>query len=229
MKYNDQYYIFDLGGTLINYSGLAFSWIDYYGEAFAFVRSTLGITISTIEEQNAKNVLIKYNARVNPREIEYSDEVIFREAVSSWNCQISAKEIAISFYRYFQKRLIVYEDTTDVLRFLKKKNYTIGILTDVPTGMPIELVREDISKIGVDIDCIKTSSEIGYRKPNTRGLKEIANVFGVKPDRLAYIGDEPKDIETANQVGAYSVFINRKRKQIVYGECEQIFSLKELI
>lgn len=52
-------------------------------------------------------------------------------------------------------------------------------LSDVPYGLEIKYALEDISSIIDYIDLPYTSNDVGYRKPNVKGLQMIAKELGV--------------------------------------------------
>ena len=226
MEINILAFAFDLGGTLLEYEGLPPTWADFYDEAFKHVDSSLKLNLDKGKIDTAISILKKYNARINPREIEFSSNCIFGEATSTWNLgDHSVNEVAYCFYQYFQKRVKVFPDAVDIVKFLCERGFKIGILTDLPTGMPEETIRESVALLGCDIDCVLTSTGIGVRKPNCKGLEILAEEFRVTPKQIVFIGDEEKDIQTAKKVGVIAVFINRTGVKNSYGEDIQITDL----
>ena len=91
--------------------------------------------------------------------------------------------------------------------------------------MPEEIIRESVALLECDIDCVLTSTGIGVRKPNSKGLETLAGAFGVTPKQIVFIGDEEKDILTARKIGAISIFINRIGIEKSFGEDIQINDL----
>lgn len=112
---------------------------------------------------------------------------------------------------------------------LKANGYKIGILTDVPTGMPTELIIQDISLFEDKVDYFLSSVDCGFRKPNKKGIEIIAQSFGVRTQNIAFVGNEIKDIEAAKNAGAISILINRDGEVKNYGEDFQISNLIEII
>jgi putative hydrolase of the HAD superfamily len=226
MKINVQAFAFDLGGTLLEYEGLPPNWADFYGEAFNHANTALKLNLNKLEIDTAISMLKKYNPRINPRDIEFSSTYIFGEATSTWNLgNHSINEVAYCFYQYFQKRVKVFPDAVALLKFLRAQGFKIGILTDLPIGMPEEIIRESVALLECDIDCVLTSTGIGVRKPNSKGLETLAGAFGVTPKQIVFIGDEEKDILTARKIGAISIFINRIGIEKSFGEDIQINDL----
>jgi len=221
--------IFDFGGTLADYEGLPKAWCDYYEEAFHAVANNLNVAFSKDSITRAIEILTRYNARVNPREYEISDETIFQEICEVLGLKESPKKEAKNFYSYFQKKLVVYEETCKVLCELKERGCRIGVISDLPTAMPHETFLEDIGKIGFDFDVLLSSQTIGWRKPCIQGLEMISKDFGCSLSDLVYVGDEKKDMDMINKAGGISVLINRRNKEIDYNQKIQIKNLNELL
>ncbi|MBD2862217.1 HAD family hydrolase [Paenibacillus sp. IB182363] len=116
-----------------------------------------------------------------------------------------------------------------MLENLKQSGYKIGVITDVPTGMPTELILQDINAFKDNIDFFLSSIDCGFRKPNKKGIELISEKFGIDLQNIAFIGDEEKDIQTAKNAGVMSFLINRDKRNKNYGEDIQIKSLIELL
>lgn len=160
-----------------------------------------------------------------------SSDVIFSEIIEKWNL---SKEIPLSvfkrnFFGFFQRNVLLFSDTISSLQTLKKMSIKTGILTDVPYGMDKEFVLLDVEPFEELIDVLLTSVDVGYRKPNVQGYMKLACKFGVKPEDMIYVGDEPKDILGANNAGMVSVLVERGSTGLDLGQKETIKDLKELI
>lgn len=221
--------IFDLGGTLIDYEGFPHYWGDYYQEALRKVSDKLSLNLTEEQIDIAVETLKKYNPRLYPREIEYTPRFIFKDVFNGWRLAENRFDTAIQvFFNFFQQNLIVYPETEKVLNDLKANGYKIGILTDVPTGMPTELIIQDISLFEDKVDYFLSSVDCGFRKPNKKGIEIIAQSFGVRTQNIAFVGNEIKDIEAAKNAGAFSILINRDGEVKDYGEDFQISNLIEI-
>jgi putative hydrolase of the HAD superfamily len=227
---NTKAIIFDLGGTLIEYQGLPLNWSSHYPQAFNHVIVSLGIRLNELQIQAAIAVLEKYNARLHPREIEYSSYHIFSEAISSWPLgQHSPHKIARTFYSFFQQHVNAYPDARRILPVLRNQSLKIGILTDLATGMPDETVKEDALSLHCPVNCFLTSAEVGFRKPNPAGYRKMAAELSVNPSECIFIGDEQKDIAGANNCGMVSVLIVRDDTQAKCGQTYTLSSLDKIL
>ncbi|WP_135557276.1 HAD family hydrolase [Paenibacillus cymbidii] len=221
--------IFDLGGTLINYEGIPSYWGDHYRPAFELAAARLQRAVSEDQFEREIETLKTYNARLYPREIEYQPRDIFGAVYREWGLPEQLLDEAIdAFFVYFRRNVTIYPDTRNVLAALKQRGYPIGVLTDVPTGMPTELAKRDAAAILDRIDCFLASNECGFRKPHPRGLELLAAQFGVAVSETIFVGDEHKDIQTAKRAGARSVLIDRGGRSAGFGEDHRIAGLAEL-
>ena len=86
----------------------------------------------------------------------------------------------------------------------------------------------DIQEIAEYIDLPLTSRDIGWRKPDVRGLYRIAEWFQADTGELAFVGDEEKDVRCANSAGAVSVLIDRAGRRPDYEQKHTIQSMDGL-
>lgn len=210
--------VFDIGGTLMEYRNMPNVWIDYYKTGFEFVRDKLGFDISDGDIEKSIEVLKSYNPKVKYREEDIAPEVIFGEACGHWKCPFKLDEVIDVFYRSMGLTPYIYPETIDVLEMLKVQGYIIAALTDVATGMPDELHKSYFPELMPYFDMYVSSLSCGMRKPNPKGLRDIADRFGISPDEMIFVGDEEKDIKTAERFGCKSVLIDRKGSGKQYGQ-----------
>lgn len=221
---------FDLGKTLIDYKDVPSSWQSLYHEALTDVAVKCGCKVTNDLIEKGKQVLTKYNTRINPRLTEVASETIFREILAFWGLSTGDYlEIAESaFFTYFRKELVVFDDTLRILQFLKDKNIKIGVLTDVPYGMSHKFLELDLAPIAEYIDVVLSSVDVGVRKPDRKGYMDLAAGLHVNACDMAFVGDEEKDIKGADKAGMFSVLIDRSGRSAGYGENKRIASLLEL-
>ena len=111
---------------------------------------------------------------------------------------------------------------------LRSQGYGIATLTDVATGMPDELHKSYFPELMPYFDMYVSSLSCGYRKPNPKGLRDIAEHFGVSPDEMIFIGDEEKDIIVAKRFGCGSALIDRKGRGEQFGQDYTVTDLNGL-
>lgn len=202
--------VFDIGGTLMEYTGMPLSWVDYYKQGFEYINLHYDCGVSDADIQKSIEILTRFNPRINPRENELAPEYIFGKCTEHWSSKPSTTEMALAFYNGLSLRAEIYPDTIPALQKLKRMGYAVGALTDLPTAMPDELFKKDIAPLLEHIDLYVSSQSCGFRKPHNAGLRTIAEHFCVPMQELIYIGDEDKDRETALNAGCGFIKIDRR-------------------
>lgn len=217
-------FVFDLGGTLMEYTDMPYSWVDYYKTGFEAVAKQQGFNVSVQDIEKSVEILKNFNPRVNYREEEYSPEYIFGKALAHWQGDVSIIDSVKVFYDGLNLKAQIYPDVIPALSKLRKMGHCIATLTDLPTAMPNDFFRNSINKLLEYFDLYVSSLSCGFRKPNPKGLELIANHFNIPVTELVFIGDEEKDKKTADNAGCKFIRINRKENQ---AECisnlEQVF------
>jgi putative hydrolase of the HAD superfamily len=223
---------FDLGDTLVEYEGVPLSWVDHYGEALVHFAAHLGVDPAPKSVAAACAVLRRYNTRLNPRRDEVSFAAIAGKLAACLDRPVPADELvaAQAFFHVFRQRLRAFPDTRPALAALRTAGHRIGVFTDVPYGMPRELVRDDLRQSGVDdlVHVLVTSREAGCRKPAPAALLGLCAAMAVPPARLAYVGNERKDVDAARAAGCVAVLLDRTGAAPHWGQHATIRSLAEL-
>lgn len=218
-----------LGETLVRYNK-PLNWSKLYRPALRKMADDCNIKFSENDYENAIQVLKKYNTRINPREQEVSSDTIFNEIIEVTNHDISKiEEFKDSFYSFFRNDAVIFPEVEVTLKELNAKRIVVGTLTDVAYGMDNKYALEDIALIIKYIQYPYTSNDIGYRKPNAKGLQLIANQLEVDTKNIMFVGDEMKDIQCAVNAGAVSVLINRNNEKKNFGQNYVISNLQELL
>ena len=219
---------FDIGGTLVNYNK-PLNWSASYEDAIKFMCEKNQIKLSENRLEQAKEILTKYNTRVNPREKEISAQTIFQEIFEAWgedmNKLIKSKR---TFFEFFQREAFIYNDVEDLLKYCKNQKIMCATFTDVAYGMEDEFSLRDIDEIADFIQLKLTSLNVGYRKPNKKGFEIMLKTFSCKPEEMLYVGDEKKDIDGAKGVGMRTILINRDNAEKDFGQDFSISNLSEI-
>ena len=220
--------VFDIGGTLMEYKNMPLSWLDFYKDSFRYVCSELSLNIAENDIDKSFEVLKSYNPRINPREVDVTPEVIFSEATAHWQGKFELSKVINKFYESMNLTAYIYPETLDFLDKLKAEGYKIAALTDVAIGMPDELHKSYFPELLPYFDMYVSSISCGYRKPNPKGLSDIAENFGVTSYEMIMIGDEEKDIKTAKRFGCKSVLIDRRDRNVDFGHDYTVTNLNGL-
>jgi len=216
--------VFDLGGTLMQYVGMPHSWEDFYYKGFEEIIRKLRYPISQEAVEESFQMLKEFNPRIHYREVEYSAEYIFTKILEHWHMDIPIQSCIETFWSGLRLKAEIYPETINVLQKLKEKGYTIAALTDLPSAMPDEIFRRDISELLGYFDYYVLSTVAGYRKPNCKGLQMISERFSFPITELILIGDEEKDRRTAINAHCKFIWLQRTEKNE-----ESIGNLNELL
>ena len=201
--------VFDLGGTLMQYVGMPYSWIDFYYQGFNAIVKKYNCNVSKKDIEKSVQILKDFNPRVNYREVDYTAEYIFKTALEHWHIDMPIEYYIEEFWSGLNLSTDIYSDTFDVLYQLKEKGYIIAALTDLPNGMPDYIFKREITELLDCFDCYLSSSVVGYRKPHTKGLEIIADKFKFPITDLIFVGDEEKDRKTADRANCKFIHIQR--------------------
>ena len=211
----------------MQYEGMPYSWVEFYQQGFDSIIQKYNCNVSKEDIQKSVLILKDFNPRVSGREVEYSAEHIFSNALEHWNIDPPIKNCIETFWQGLKLSAKIYPDTIEVLKELKEKGYIIATLTDLPNAMPDEIFKKDISELLSYFDYYVSSCVAGYRKPNCKGLQMISDKYGVPVTELVFVGDEEKDRKTACNANCKFVHIQRTTKS--EGSISSLYELLQLV
>lgn len=221
--------VFDIGETLIHY-GNPLNWAELYRPALERAGQACALELTTEDLAAAAAVLRRYNTRLCPRTKEVSADEIFQEILNHWQRPEGPREtLKREFFAFFKRSgPRPFPEAPEVLAKLKQAGFRTAALSDVAYGEDSEMALADIQEIAEYIDLPLTSRDIGWRKPDVRGLYRIAEWFQADTGELAFVGDEEKDVRCANSAGAVSVLIDRAGRRPDYEQKHTIQSMDGL-
>lgn len=117
---NIKLFVFDLGGTLMEYKGMHLSWTGYYKSGFEYVNKQLRLGLSEKQIAEAIQIFTDYNPAVNPREKEINPEIIFKDIIKDWGTIIPVSKIIEVFFESLKLEPVIYEDSIPALKSLKE-------------------------------------------------------------------------------------------------------------
>ena len=118
------------------------------------------------------------------------------------------KKIIQDFFDGMNLKPVIFDYTKNLIKSCKAHGCKVACLTDLASGMPDYIFREDIAEIVNYFDLYVSSKTCGYRKPNKAGIEYIANEFKVDTKEILLVGDEEKDKNTANNANCDFIFIS---------------------
>lgn len=217
--------LFDLDDTLINHSQAEIDAAIKFGKFFSSV-------IPNYNENTFvefwRTASVKHIKDFLAQKITFRDQRVRRIRDIFQNKNMSENES----FEYFNKYLGYYEDSwnlysdvIDTLEFLKNKNIDIGILSDgAQKQQELKLQKTGIYKY---FKFVITAESEEMSKPNPTFFRRGAEMFGVKPKDVIYIGDNiKKDAIGATEAGLLGIWLNREQSDLSF---ERSFSdLREL-
>jgi len=221
---------FDYGNTL-TWSGMPLNWKDFYREALTAALEATDSGIIPDKLAAGEKILFKYNTRVNERDWEVTSDTAFTELFAAWGITdlLLLKPSKDAFYSFFFTKTEVYPETESVLKKLKKKNIKIGVLSNTAYGADKSYLIGSTPQINRYFDVCLASTEVGFRKPHTKGFQQLIQALQVPARDCLFVGDEPVDVIGANKTGMVSVLINRSGEKRDYGQKYTINSLIDIL
>jgi len=122
-------------------------------------------------------------------------------------------ELTETYWKSYAEAAMPYQDVEEVLRYLRRKNYLLGIVTDTDVAPGIKRWR--ISKLPFSnmFDVIVIAGEDTERtKPDVEAFLLAARKLGVPKSSCAFVGDKPfTDIKGAKAAGMTTILVKRRQ------------------
>lgn len=204
--------ILDLDNTLYNYdycnniaNNKIFEYIknkynfeiNYINSKYCEINKSLKYELNTTASSHNRNIYIKQLCEV--LKIPYNEVFIINKIY--WD----------TFFFYIKP----YESVTEFIKFNKKNNIKIGILTDFEIEYQI-LKLQNLNLLEY-IDIIISSEEIGIEKPSKQMFLTILDKLNCNKNDTIMIGDNyEKDIIGAKNINIFSFYFNEKHEYEKY-------------
>jgi putative hydrolase of the HAD superfamily len=223
MQYFIRAVLFDLGGTLMH---ARHPWPPVMARANRALAEAL---CAQGLELDCENLHLEFEDRLNDYYISRDENLFETTYLFTLRSMLAEKgypkvpesvmRTALdAMYQVTQSNWVLEEDTLPTLRKLEAGGYRLGILSNAGDNDDVyQLAR----KFGIEpfFDFILTSAACSYRKPHPRIFELALGNWKLKPYEAAMVGDTLEaDIQGANQVGIYSVWINRRVVRPAEGE-----------
>lgn len=95
----------------------------------------------------------------------------------------------------------IYEDLSEVFIYLHNKGFKVGIVTMSPKQYATKLLAYH----DIQFDCLIAYHDVTKRKPDPEPMIKCAQKLGLETNELIGIGDDKRDIISANNAGILSV------------------------
>jgi putative hydrolase of the HAD superfamily len=107
----------------------------------------------------------------------------------------------------------VVPGSTDDLRVLEATGVRIGVISNADGTVAARLREQEVLQVGpglgVRVECVIDSGEVGVLKPDPRIFAIALDALGIRPDRAWYVGDMPAiDVIGARSAGIRPLVID---------------------
>ena len=158
--------------------------------------------------------LRKYYAERDEKMLETSTFLVLKEMLIEKGypniSDIVIRDSLDAHYAVTQQNWKLEKDALSCLDSLQKSRYKMGIISNAGDDRDVQQLVEKF-KIETYFEIVLTSAACGYRKPHQRIFELALEYFNVNPKEVAMVGDTlDADIQGANQMGMYSIWINRR-------------------
>lgn len=99
---------------------------------------------------------------------------------------------------YFNFDDLLFSDTVNIIKELKKKNYTVGLLSNLRL---MDFNRHKAQLEQFDFDYLFLSYEMKCIKPNKEIYEKVINTIGVEPENIVFFDDRQENVDAAREIG----------------------------
>lgn len=222
-----KYILFDLDDTLLDF-------VKSEKEAIFKTFEKIGKICSENIYQDFKKINEECFNRFQSNELTRNEfhKARFTILLNKYNIEEDPLYVNSLYVSYLSESAIPYDDTLDILKYLKNKNYKLYIVSNGQKEVQFRrLLKANILSY---FDYVFISSEIGYNKPDIRVLDYVLSSIykeakDVNKDEFILIGDrENADIKCALDFGIKSVLLGTKETKASY-KCKNLSELKNIL
>jgi len=205
--------LFDLDETLVDTTKSQSLANTYVAKMFSNFLHSKKIRIS---QQSLLEAVEKVASEMDLK-LLYNRDVWWNEILKKVNLKMPiparfARRLTLGYWSEYTKGMVKYGDALPILKYLKKKGYKLGLVTDTDGTPGIKGTRISRSSILQLFDVVVIAGEHTKKvKPDPLGYMLAIRKLQLKPSEAVYVGDKPfTDIKGAKAVGIITVLIRRK-------------------
>ena len=140
-------------------------------------------------------------------------------------------ETLFEIYKSLECRIELYPDAFELINYLKKNNYKIGVLTNgVVEAQKNKAENLRLTNFGIDVFLCARTLGRKNEKPSKAAFHKITELSGVKKEEVLFVGDHPfVDIKGALDFGMEAVRLMRGyAKNINFQSPANVYNLNEI-
>ncbi len=147
-------------------------------------------------------------------------KLLLRASDSQGDLEELLKHFQFYYNQNFAVHTKAYSDIEEVLKYCKKKNLIVGVLTN-----KVETIAQKIIQtlFGNFFDFVYGEVPGRLKKPDPTFLLEIIRAYGLNSKEVLYIGDSEVDIRTTKNASIHGVFVSYgfrdKLELLQYTDC----------
>lgn len=200
--------LFDLGNTLISY---------YTRSEFPVIlKASISNCINYIES-NDEEVNEKVWERVQEQNHGSPGNKVFPMkdrlgSIFSIDDKTTINTLCDLFMKPIFEKSRLHDDVVHVLKELKERGFSVGIISNTPWGCPSRLWKKELERYGLleYLDDCVFCVDVGWRKPDVRVFNYALERLGVEAEECLFIGDDPRwDIVGPEALGMKTLLIDR--------------------
>jgi HAD superfamily hydrolase (TIGR01662 family) len=207
--------LLDLGNTLLYFDG---DWREVlvkarYAALQAFHQAGLQVEIGPFLNIFQETLQNNHTRREDDL-IERSTTSLLGEVLTALGYSTVPDHVIVAareaFYGVTQAHWLPETDAVPTLYKLRQQGFRLGLLSNAADDWDVQTL---VDKAGVRpyMDFVLTSASFGQRKPSPAIFRAALDHWNFAPERVAMVGDTLNaDILGANQMGLWSIWINRR-------------------
>jgi HAD superfamily hydrolase (TIGR01549 family) len=208
---------FDLYGTLLKYGDMQAAWLAVFDALYRILsRYNCPVDRNMLWEScrgllgEAEPPCIEDGFTVYERRLER----LFKRLLLRCNAEVvkcAATETLAAGSRYIS----VDPDAVPVLQALSE-HYILALVSNFDHPPHIHAVLKE-SALNHWFKSIVISGEVGVKKPSPGILLIAAHATGLRPDKVAYVGDSREDMESARAAAMFGVWLENGGEAVAAG------------
>jgi len=210
---------FDMGSTLLEFENHTWEELDGRGIASTYKflqRKDVQLPSFDIFERSFRTVLKEYWASTNETLEERPLSLLLQQGLSKAGVNLEGlnlDDLGRAFYEPIQEQITEYDDTLQVLRWLKDKNLILAIISN--SIFPRDYHLGELNSFGLTpfFNTILFSSDIGRRNPHPEIFRKALNELALPPQEVLFVGDRMReDVWGPQQLGMRAVLKYHPRR-----------------
>jgi FMN phosphatase YigB (HAD superfamily) len=223
---------FDLGETLYHYCRPPLSWLEESRPTVDRIVLALGIDRSKTDVATAHREMESYSDYLRERieKVSAADAVTALLAALGGRAAERLETAVDATFSALRRSLVAYPDAVETLAELKRSGLAVGVLSNVPFGLPRRTIHKDLARTGLApyVDSFVTSVDVGLRKPHRAAFEWLSATLGVRLEEIAYVGNLPTDVTGAASCGCTPILLDRTGGGGHYGQAATVHELSEV-